>query len=205
MINYIVKDIKFIRKYFLFVILYCVILPAALIIDGDNKFEFASFLIPFFSVSILLGKISNLEDGADQRVFLKLLPQSSKVKVGARYTFMAIILLISQVYLTIIQVWVFKVGELMSVIKINTMTFVLFMAYFSVYIMLFYLKDYYIAQNSIWFFIIVACILAFANNKMNLEIDIVKTCSNDLSIYFMGIIIIVLMFFLSCKFENRKV
>ncbi len=45
------KDILINQKYLLIMLLYSIIFPLILIVDGDNKYLMMSFLLPFINVN----------------------------------------------------------------------------------------------------------------------------------------------------------
>lgn len=181
-------------------IIFCLATPILLIIDGGDKTYCAQFFIPFCLVSFLISKIFYMEDSVDVRYFLKLLPYSTYKRVGSRYCFMAITLFVSEAYLCFIQCFVFK-QELQEVIKGNAVPAMIFLIYYSLYIMLGYAYGYLTAQNTIYVCMVVVGMLAVAYEKLGINIDF-ALFDNKFSIIVASIIsidIIFLFFILACK------
>lgn len=200
MINLILKDYIFTRKQMLVGIAFCLATPILLVIDGGDKAYWAQFFIPFCLVSFLLSKIFYMEDSVDVRYFLKLLPYSTYKRVGSRYCFMIITLILSELYLWLIQCVVFK-QNLPEVIKGNIIPIIIFFIYYSLYITLGYSLGYLAAQNAIYVCMVIAGILAVAYEKLNINIDFAllanKYLVTILSIVSIGIIF--LFFVFACK------
>lgn len=116
MLNLILKDYIFTRRQMAVGIIYCLVAPLLLVIDGGSKNYWAQFFIPFCLVSFLLSKIFYIEDSTDVRYFLKMLPYNTCKRVASRYCFMVITLISSEIYLWFIQCVVFK-QNLYEVIK----------------------------------------------------------------------------------------
>lgn len=206
MIDLIIKDYKFTKKYFIIAILYCIAVPPMLIIDGGEKLYFANFFIPFITASIMLGKICSVEDSRDMRSVIRLLPYKPWIKILARFLFMMSLLLVTLLYLTIIQYFVFDLSNLNVLIINNIYLFLGFTCYFSFYLMLYYIFGYFIAQYSIYFFIGIAMIAALIYEKAHLNIDFNGLFSGKYSflLVILGSGIIFLTFFISNMGEKRR-
>lgn len=116
MLNLILKDYIFTRRQMAVGIIYCLVAPLLLVIDGGSKNYWAQFFIPFCLVSFLLSKIFYIEDSTDVRYFLKMLPYNTCKRVASRYCFMVITLISSEIYLWFIQcvVFIIFVNEIME-------------------------------------------------------------------------------------------
>ena len=200
MLNLILKDYIFTRRQMAVGIIYCLVAPLLLVIDGGSKNYWAQFFIPFCLVSFLLSKIFYIEDSTDVRYFLKMLPYNTCKRVASRYCFMVITLISSEIYLWFIQCVVFK-QNLYEVIKGNLIPIIIFLLYYSLYIMLGYCFGYLIAQNTIYVCMVTAGILALAYEKLSLNIDF-ALLANKHSIIVLSIVsigIIFFFFFFACK------
>lgn len=205
MFNLIMKDYMFTKKQALIAIAYCLAVPALLILDGGDKLYWAQFFIPFCLTTFLLGKISFKEDATDVRYFLKLLPYNVYKRVGARYCFMLTTLVVSEIYLWVLQYVVFK-QPIAQVAKGNVIPIIIFLLYFSLYITLSYCFDYFTAQNSIYGCMVIAGILVIAYEKLDFNINFaaLATSSSLIILSALSIGIIFLLFFLACIGDEKK-
>ena len=205
MTNLILKDYIFTRKQMLVAMMYCLAAPILLVMDGGGKNYWAQFFIPFCMTSFLLGKIFYMEDAADVRYFLKLLPYSVYKRVGSRFCFMVITLILSEAYLWVIQCAVFN-QQLLEVIKGNAIPAIIFFIYYSLYIMLAYCFGYLTAQNTIYVCMVIAGVLAIAYEKLNININfaILANTQTVIALSIVGIGIIFLFYLFSCKGEERR-
>lgn len=203
MLNHIMKDFRFTARQLLIVAAFMLAFPMAILIDGDNKTEFISLLLPFFSTSILLGKICFLEDKQDIRVLLKLLPISSYKRIASRYLFTTLILVLSVAYSVALQIIVFDL-ELSKITPPTIMILGAFLLYFSVYIAVFYYKDYFMAQNAIWFFMAIVIGGSVFIQRGFLTIDMTKIGTNLVYAYGVlgiGVLSFIVSYFLTVKHE----
>ena len=205
MSNLILKDYIFTRKQLLISVLFCLATPILLVIDGGSKNYWAQFFIPYCVTSFLLGKIFFIEDTADVRCFLKLLPYSVYKRVASRFCFMGITLCISEAYLWVVQYVVFN-QPLLKVIKGNIIPIIIFFIYYSLYIMLSYSFGYLTAQNTIYICMIIVAALGIAYEKLNISINFVLLVNRYTIILFsiVSIAIVLFLFFLSCNGEKRR-
>ncbi len=205
MTNLILKDYQFTRKQLCIALVYCLLAPVLLVIDGGNKNYWAQFFIPFCMTSFTLGRIFYVEDSSDVRYFLKLLPYSVYKRVGSRFCFMGITLILAEIYLCIVQCLTFK-QHLPEVIKGNAIPIIMFLVYYSIYIMLAYRFGYLTAQNTIYVCMVLFAILTIAYEKLNLNIDF-AIFSKTQTIICMSIIaagIIFLLYLFACKGDVKK-
>ncbi|MFP3155696.1 ABC-2 transporter permease [Lachnospiraceae bacterium ZAX-1] len=206
MFDLIVKDFKFTRKPIWLTIVYCLAIPPLLVLDGGTKLYFASFFIPYFTVSMVVGKICAIEDTASMRTVIKLLPYSSHTKIAARYFFMLALLSATMSYLVVVQYVFFESGTLKGLIKDNFILAIVYACYFSIYLLLYYSFGYLVAQNSIYVCIGIAFIGTLLYEKTDLNIDFQDLLSGryyvPLAIFGVGIIF--LMFTVSCVGVNKR-
>ena len=207
MIHLILKDYVFARKQMLIAVLYCLIAPVLLIMDGgSNKYSYwVQFLIPFCLISIPMGKIFYMENCSDDRYFLRQLPHGVYKRVASRFCFMAITLIVSEIYLCLIQYIIFRqsIGE---IIKNNAIPMIVFLVYYSLYIMLAYNFGYMSAQNTIHICVAVIGIWIVAYEKLALKLDLSVLTSFNVIILFamIGIGIITFAYYFSCKGERKR-
>lgn len=201
-----IKDFKFTRKYLCIAMVYSLLVPPILILDGDAKFYFAAFFIPYLSVSITLGKICMIEDTTNMRCILKLLPYKTYIKVAARFLFVITLLFTFMSYLTVVQYHIFHLGELKELIINNSMLFFVYMCYFSLYLALYYCFGNQAAQYSVYACIVIVFILALLFERMGLTFDFEILTKINYYVVFslLGVGIIFLMFILSSIGSSKR-
>ncbi|AZR74357.1 hypothetical protein BBF96_13745 [Anoxybacter fermentans] len=205
MLNIIKKDILFNKKFIIIAILYSLIFPIFLIIDGEEKYMFMNFLIPLVSTGIIIGKICYLEDCGDVRMYLKSLPIGRYKHVLSRYIEMLVILIASLIYLVIVQSFVTKDLSLSYIIKINIFIILLYTIYYSIYLMLFFTKNYYTAQNSLIFLVFGGLLVSlFLQKVLKVQIDVSSLLHGQyiIGLFFVTILSLIITFFISIKFNN---
>lgn len=205
MFNLIKKDYLFTRNQLLVVILYCLVAPILLLIDGGSKLYWAQFFIPFCCVSFILSKIFYMEDSTDVRYFLKKLPYSVYERVGARFCFMLITLCLSEIYLGVVQYFLFS-QSIREILRGNAIPILIYLIYYSLYIMLAYCFGYLVAQNSIYICMVVAAIMAVLYEKMNISIDFSKIANVKLTIILFIICLGITFFFYvgACRGDLKR-
>lgn len=205
MFNLIKKDYIFTRKQLYVVMIYCLAAPILLLIDGGSKLYWAQFFIPFCCVSFILSKIFYMEDATDVRYFLKRLPYTVHERVAARFCFMGITLCLSEVYLGLVQYFLFH-QSMEIIIKSNAIPALIFVMYYSLYIMLAYCKGYLFAQNSIYVCMVVAAFMTIAYEKMNIPIDFSKMANfkSVICLIILSIGIIFLFYLIACRGDVKR-
>lgn len=206
MLNLIKKDYIFTRKQLCVAVLYCIVAPILLVIDGGTKLYWAQFFIPFCSVSFILGKIFYMEDATDVRYFLKRLPYTVYERVGARFCFMGITLFFSEVYLSFVQYFLFH-QAFRVILRSNAIPIFIFIMYYSLYIMLAYCFGYLLAQNSIYVCMVIAAIMTIAYERMNISINFSEMANIETItiLLILSIGIIFLLYIIACKGDLKRV
>lgn len=200
MIGYIKKDIKYSKKWLLIAILYCIVVGYVMVREEAGAFFFVYFLIPFFLVQFPLGKLMAMEDHRDTRDFLKRMPQKGWIRVAARELFVAGLLVIGLAcvnFFEYMEVDGYKFGE---GVKVMSMLFLLFLAYFTIEMTVFYRFSYHLAQNSVVFVIFAALVFSMLEKYSGLTLDLDLILNSPIS-FIVLIVINIILFFIEIKAE----
>lgn len=198
MLNLLYKDFVFTKKWCFFSLLYAIVIPILLKLDGGESIYFIQLLLPFFCISLPLGKILFMEDNDTVREFLRLLPYSARKRVSARYLFVIVIMVITQIYLVLVHLW----ANELYVLKQNILMSILFLLYFSIYLFFYYYKNYHVAQNCIYFCLVAFMAISFALKK-NIDLAFINNIP-DICIYIILIFMIVGIYIITIAMEKRK-
>jgi|GEM_PF-2470467 len=208
MLNLISKDFKFTKKQALILIAYCIAVPILLYSDSGTNYYMASVFIPFVATSLLVNKICAIEDTTDMLIMLKRLPCKNTVRVAARFIFAFIVLAFSQLYLTCIQTFIFRLGSFSTLIIDNILLFLGFSVYYGLYLTLYYWQGSHFAQYSVYVCLGVYFAISFFVNRMEEGERFFEFMQNFLqnrntfSLACLGIIF--LFYFLSLKGEEHR-
>lgn len=205
MSNLIWKDFAFAKKWVFIAVLYAVLVPIVLIVSNEQEAGafFTVFLVPFFCVSLPLGKILNVEDDHNARRFLKILPYSAYQKVGARTVFVSCILIVVEIYQIVIdKLFLNPDGLLSTIILQNVLVFFLFLTYFLLYMLFYYWKSYYVCQYCIYICVFLVAGLSYVSKNSNMNINF-QNLSNPVLIT-IAVIVNAILFFSCCEIEKRR-
>ncbi|HDR4764663.1 TPA: ABC-2 transporter permease [Bacillus thuringiensis] len=188
------KDILINQKYLLILLLYSIIFPVILIIDGDNKYLMMSFLLPFINVNFFVGKSCYIEDSADVRNFLKMLPISHNKIVCIRYIEMIITLALSSVYVFLVQLYLMNGVSSAFLIHVNLLVCSALLIYFAIYLSVYYKMNYHAAQNTLMFLFVIGVSTFILTEKVfNIKIEMINHLNFSAS-YIVFIISIIVLF-----------
>ncbi|HDR7760557.1 ABC-2 transporter permease [Bacillus cereus] len=196
------KDILINQKYLLIMLLYSIIFPLILIIDGDNKYLIMSFLLPFINVNFFVGKSCYIEDSEDVRNFLKILPINHNKIIFTRYIEMIVTLAISNLYAFFIQLYLMKDVNSSFLIHINLLVFSALLIYFGIYLSVYYKLNYHAAQNTLMFlFVIGISTFILAEKVFNIKIEMINHLNYSASyiIFAISIIVVAITYLYSIK------
>lgn len=205
MFQLIKKDYEFTSRQSLFVLLYCIATPLILLLDGTKEYYIAQWFIPFFSVSFLLGKICSIEDNLDTRNFLKCLPYQTMERVGARFCFVFITLILSEIYVCLIQYFAFQ-QQITYIIKTNKIFACTFAGYYAIYLVLYYWFGNFIAQKSIYICFALLVFVRVLDKKMHFHQELLlylKNHSNFL-LYIAFAVVMIILFLVACVGEKKR-
>lgn len=194
------KDIAFTKKIILISSLYSVIVPLLLLLDSDGKTYFADFLIPLAFVTAPMSKIMNKEDTKSGIILQKMLPISTSELVGARYLFMILLMLSSELILSLMKVLAFHQGTLISNSIDELSIMILFSVYFAVYLTVYYWKGYFATQFCINALIIVVVL----SNKIIGNDTLVRLFEMKKLLFLIGLCILIISYIASCFFLNKR-
>lgn len=159
MVTLIRKDFRFCSKYVLIAITFSLAAPLVLLIDGDNLYTMLSFFIPMVVLGVVLGKICYIEDCEEARLFLRALPYKRRSLVLSKYIESIMLNVISFIYVGIAQYMLMKDVSFGVIFKINLIASAFFLVYYSIYLYLYFTRNYYIAQNTAY--VVVGALLIF--------------------------------------------
>ena len=200
MTGYIKKDIKYSKKWLLIALLYCTIVGYVMVREESNSFFFVYFLIPFFLVQLPLGKLMAMEDHRDTRDFLKRMPQKGWIRVAARELFVSGLLVIGLVCINFFEYMEFDGYKFGEGLKVMAILFLLFLAYFTIEMIVFYRFSYHLAQNSVVFIIFIALAFSMLEKYLGLTLDINLILNSPIS-FIVLIVIDIILFFIEIKAE----
>ena len=152
MLSVIKKDILINPKFVLFTLLYSIFVPILLNADTDKPYWMISVLLPLMNVGFTVGKAIYVEDSEEVQVFLKSLPLKYSTIVLSKYVQVAAILLLTYAYAILVEN--FYMNNLRTIILGNMFSLFVYLVYFAVYLYLYYKKNYFYAQNSIYFLLV---------------------------------------------------
>lgn len=167
MINLIWKDFSVTKRQILIAVAYCIAVPMILVLDGSTDFYLATVFIPFVATSLPIAKICSVEDVPDIRIMLKRLPYRVATRVAARFIFALILLSSSLVYLSFIQIWLFRYNNTIKAISDNIVLLFLFGTYYGLYLALFFWKGSVVAQYSVYVIFAIYFVVSLIVNKLN--------------------------------------
>ena len=146
-----------------------------------------------------------MEDTIDVRYFLKRLPYTVYERVAARFCFMGITLCLSEIYLGLVQYFLFH-QPVELIIKSNAIPVLVFVMYYSLYIMLAYCRGYLFAQNSIYVCMVIAAVMTIAYERMNIPINFSKMTNlvSVTSMIILSIGIIFLFYIIACRGDCKR-
>ncbi|MPQ26951.1 ABC-2 transporter permease [Bacillus paralicheniformis] len=169
------KDILINQKYLLILMIFSIIFPIILIIDGDNKYLIMSFLLPFVNVNFFVGKSCYIEDSEDVRSFLKMLPINYNKIVLVRYIEMIVALALSSVYTFFVQSYLINGEKSSFLIQLNLLIFSLLLIYFGIYLSVYFKMNYHAAQNTFMFLFVLAIgTFILAEKVFNIKIEMIN-------------------------------
>lgn len=171
MFHLILKDFKFTSKWSLAAALYGIIVSVVMQKEAGGNWIFTIFLVPFFVVSLPLGKILNMEDNSNTRGFIKRMPYSTIQIVTARVLFILIMLLFSFACVLMAHCFISDGSIGYGYVSQMIICFEGFFAYFMIYLSLYYRKSYYVAQNCIVICAMAAMLIAFLTQKLSVNIN----------------------------------
>lgn len=159
------KDINFCSKYIWITIIFCLLSPILLVIDGDNLYQLLSFYIPMVALGVIIGKICYMEDSDDVKMFLRSLPYKRSDIIMCKYLEALILNITSIIYVSIVQILLDKNSTLDHILKINILVGAFFMFYYSIYLFLYFKKNYYTAQNTMYIVLVIVFACIFISNR----------------------------------------
>lgn len=187
MLELLKKDIIFTKKWIVMSVIYAIVVAYIIMAEGATNIIFTHCLIPFFVTSLPFTKIMSMEDNQDTRDFLRRLPVNKYKVVFARTLFLILLLVISSISLGTIQVVGFKVNFDYDLIINLAIVLLGFLAYFLIQLGVFYKYSYHAAQTLLVEMSIIAIVIAFATERINVNIEIC-TISRELVLLIMVII-----------------
>ncbi|WP_040952504.1 ABC-2 transporter permease [Gorillibacterium massiliense] len=171
MITILKKDFAINKKYIYIAILYTILFPFALKLDGGGKTWFMNVLLPLVNVGIIVGKSCYIEDSQDVKVFLRSLPIRESTIIACRYMEALLILAITQIYILAAQYFLVD-DSYTDMMRISWLSVACFLIYFSIYLFLYFWKNYFYAQNSVYVMIGLFFVIGIlAKNSLDLKID----------------------------------
>ena len=182
MISLINKDFTLIKKNLLFAILYLIAFPILIYFDRDNKYYLINIFVPFFSQVFIIGKMCHIEDGLEIKKFIKILPIKSSLIVLTKYVETICILIVCQIYGIIIDLIVYKSVAVSLILKANLVIFLGTFIYGICYLIVYYFKGYFIAQNSFLIFFILIFLIDSLLKKSNIKIESLVNKSDNILI-----------------------
>ena len=179
MFTLIKKDFLFSKKYIIITTLFCTLSPLLLILDGDNLYHLLSFYIPMVMLGVLIGKTCYLEDSSEVRVFLKSLPYKRSSLVISKYIEMLILVLISVFYVSAVQIILNKGSNIKATLVLNILVGAFFIFYYSIYLYLYFAKNYNVAQNTMYFILGLVFIFLLLFNRNIITVDSLGKLTNN--------------------------
>jgi len=168
MIRLIKKDIRFSTKNIAITLIYIVILPILLMFDEDlSSINLLSFLITVVALGLIIGKICYIEDSDDIKMFLKSLPYKNKSLISSRFLELFILDIISISYVTIIQIILRSNYSIEKIIEMNIISGSCLLIYYSIYLFLYFKKNYNAAQNTVYILVAFVFITIFLSSKFS--------------------------------------
>lgn len=200
MLNLIKKDISFNKKYIFYSLIYAIIAPILLVIDGGEKLYYLSLFLPLVALALIIGKACYLDDPINVRAFIKSLQISKNEQVTSKYLQVLFISLINFIYIVIIQAIFMKNTSIDMILRSNLLVTCAMLIYFSIYLALFFIKNYNAAQNSIYVIMCICFAIMMLFKDIKFDISIVN--SNYFSITFS--IISLISYILGIKISIKK-
>lgn len=165
MFTLIKKDISFCSKYIYISILFCIASPFLLILDGDRLYQLLSFYIPMVILGVIFGKICYTEDSDDVKMFLRALPYKRRDFIISKYLEVLFLDIISIIYVSVVQAVLDKNANIETILKTNILIGGFFIVYYSIYLFLYFKKNYYTAQNTMYIVLGLLFVCVFASNR----------------------------------------
>ena len=187
MLELLKKDIIFTKKWIVMSVIYAIVVAYIIMAEGATNIIFTHCLIPFVVTSLPFTKIMSMEDNQDTREFLRRVPGNKYKVVFARTLFLILLLGISSISLGIIQVIGFEVNFDYDLIISLAIVLLGFLAYFLIQLGVFYKYSYHAAQTLLVVMSLIAIVIAFATEKINVTIEI-GAISRELVLLIMVII-----------------
>lgn len=161
------KDISFSKRYVSISLIFALIAPIALVFDGDKLYHLLSLYIPMVIIGLILGKICYIEDSDDIKMFLKSLPYKKSSLIASKFLELIVLDIISISYVIIVQIILKMDYSIEQIMKMNIITGSFFLIYYSIYLLLYFKKDYNTAQNTIYIMLSLVFILMFFSNRFS--------------------------------------
>ncbi|MBQ3423401.1 MAG: ABC-2 transporter permease [Romboutsia sp.] len=159
------KDIYFCSKYIGITVVFCILSPILLVIDGDNLYQLLSFYIPMVALGVIIGKICYIEDSDEVKMFLRSLPYKRSHIIICKYLEVLILNVISILYVSIVQRILEKSSDFGYILEINLLVGAFFMFYYSIYLFLYFKKNYHTAQNTMYIVLAIIFVCVFISNR----------------------------------------
>lgn len=155
-------------------------------------------------LGVVLGKICYLEDSSEVKTFLKSLPYKKSTIILSKYIEMLILNTLSLLYVSIIQIFIDKNSNTDGIIKLNILIFAFFTIYYSIYLYLYFSKNYYFAQNTMYIILAIVFVLIFFFNRNVININMLNGSLNNwllVSVVLLSAIFCLFSIFFSMKSE----
>ncbi|MBR6294354.1 MAG: ABC-2 transporter permease [Lachnospiraceae bacterium] len=201
MINLVLKDFSYTKKWCLISVVYCILVPIVIYLDGESKVYFMDFLIPLFAISMPLGKILMTEDTENCREYLIMLPYTWMQRVLGRYLFVVTFIVTTEVYVWLVKLIFFKSVEF-SLNEIITEVLVVF-AYYSSQLYLYYWKGYYVSRYSYLIWVFAGFILMFAVRNKDMDISWILEANVYLKLFLL-VAVVLLFLLLTFRLKRQK-
>lgn len=201
MINLALKDFSYTKKWCFISIVYCILVPIVIYLDGESKVYFMDFLIPLFAISMPLGKIMMVEDTENSREFQVMLPYTWIQKVLGRYLFVVAYIVATEVYVWLVKLFFFKSVEV-SLNVVVTEVLVVF-AYYSSQLYLYYWKGYYVSRYSYLIWVFAGFILMFAVNNNDMDISWILEASIYLKLFLL-VAVVIMFLLMTFRLERHR-
>lgn len=118
-------------------------------------------------IGIIIGKVCYIEDSDDIKMFLKSLPYKKSSLIRSKFLELVILDIISMSYVIIIQIALKMNYSIEEIMKMNIIAGSFFLIYYSIYLFLYFKKDYNTAQNTIYIMLLVVFVLMFFSNRIS--------------------------------------
>ncbi|SEI73099.1 ABC-2 family transporter protein [Lachnospiraceae bacterium A10] len=194
------KDFVFTKKMILISVIYSIVVPVLLVFDTDGKAYFADFLVPLAFVTAPLAKIMNKEDTKSGVILQKMIPVSVPEIIAARYLFVIILMMISELFLSVMKMIAFGENDILLNMKDAMPYLISFIVYYAAYLMVYYWKGYFATQFCIYALIIIVVLSNRIFGKSTFE----NLLQIKNGLYVGGVILFLLSFFASCVLASRK-